>query len=63
MAEEVVKRYFGRVLGEHFPAQHLASGEGGVGHLQQQETDQVIALDLVEAKDNPAGYCHARGDK
>jgi len=63
VSEEAVQRLFGRITREQLTADDLAGGEGGVRQLQQQETDQVIALDLLEADDDAAADGNQRGNQ
>ncbi|MCY1175301.1 hypothetical protein D9M73_155330 [compost metagenome] len=43
--------------------QHLASGVGKVGQLQQQEADEELAADAVEADHGGARYRNQRGQQ
>ncbi|MCY1396042.1 hypothetical protein D9M71_110020 [compost metagenome] len=63
MAEVAMQRLLYRIARQQLAAQHLAGGEGGVGDLQQQEAEQVVALQRLEADDRPAAHRHHGGDQ
>ena len=56
MTEETVERQVCRVLGEQLAAHDLPHGKGHIGHLQEQEADQVVAFDFLETDDDAATY-------
>ena len=54
MAEEAMQRHIGRVTGEQLSTKHLAGREAGIGNLEKDEADQVVALQSLEADDDAA---------
>ncbi len=60
VAKTLVVRQVAGVACYQVAVQHLAGGVGEVGQLQQQEADEELAADGVEADHRRAGHRHQR---
>ncbi|MNM70184.1 hypothetical protein D3C81_818080 [compost metagenome] len=63
VAKAGVVRQVTGVARDQVAVQHLAGGIGEVGQLQQQEADEELAADAVEADHRGTGYRHQRSQQ